>query len=233
MTDRIGIIGAMEEEVTTLIAALEEHAEQKIGIVTYHVGKLDGKEVVIARSGVGKVNASLTAAEMIRTFGATSIINTGVAGALDESLEPEDTVIASDLVQHDYSTAPLGDPPGRVSGIDLVHIPADPDISDAAEKAARKLGVRRVLRGTVASGDQFISDPAKKEWIRTTFGGLACEMEGAAIAHVCRVYGVRCAVIRSISDRADGEADVDFPTFAARAAALNAEIVRKIIPAIR
>ena len=117
MTGRIGIIGAMEEEVSTLISAMEDRAERKIGIVTYHVGKLDGKEVVVARSGVGKVNAALTAAEMIRTFGATAVVNTGVAGALDESLEPEDAVIAADLVQHDYSTAPLGDPPGRVSGI--------------------------------------------------------------------------------------------------------------------
>ena len=229
MAERIGIIGAMEEEVTTLIPALEDRAEKRIGIVNYHTGKLDGKEVVIAKSGVGKVNAALTAAEMIRTFGAKIVINTGVAGALDPSLDPEDAVIAEDLVQHDYSTAPLGDPPGRVSGVDLVHIPADPAIADAAEKAAKELGVRRVLRGTVASGDQFISDAAKKEWIRKTFGALACEMEGAAIAHACYLLGVRCAVIRSISDRADGEADVDFPTFAAHAAALNAKIVRKVI----
>jgi len=232
MGGRIGIIGAMEEEVSTLIPALKDRREEKIGIVVYHVGKLDGKEVVVARSGVGKVNAALTAAEMIRTFGVTAIVNTGVAGALDESLEPEDAVIALDLVQHDYTTAPLGDPPGRVSGIDLIHIPADPAISSAAEKAARELGVRRVLRGTVASGDQFISDPARKAWIRDTFGGLACEMEGAAIAHACYLYGVRCAVIRTISDRADGKADVDFPTFASHAAALNAEIVRRIVPAI-
>lgn len=233
MAEIIGIIGAMEEEVSTLIPALEDHTERRIGIVTYHVGKLDGKEVVVARSGVGKVNAALTAAEMIRTFHATVIVNTGVAGALDESLEPEDAVIATDLVQHDYSTAPLGDPPGRVSGIDLVYIPADPAISVAAENAARELGVRRVLTGTIASGDQFISDPARKEWIRRTYGGLACEMEGAAIAHACTLYGIRCAVIRTISDRADGKADVDFPTFAVRAAARNAKIVRKVVSAIR
>ncbi len=230
MTGRIGIIGAMESEVATLIPALEDHSEQTIGIVVYHTGKLDGREVVVARSGVGKVNAALTAAEMIRTFGAAAIVNTGVAGALEETLDPEDAVIATDLVQHDYDTTPF-DPPGFVSGVGRVKIPADPAISAAAADAARELGMR-VLSGTVASGDQFISDGKKKAWIRENFGALACEMEGAAIAHVCFLYGVRCGVIRTISDRADGKADVDFPTFAEHAAALNAKIVRRVLPVI-
>ena len=230
MSGRIGVIGAMEEEVSTLIPALKDHAEQKIGIVVYHVGKLDGREVVIARSGIGKVNAALTAAEMIRTFGATAIVNTGVAGALEDSLNPEDAVIATDLVQHDYDTTPF-DPPGFVSGVGLVRFPADPVISAAAADAARALGMR-VTTGTVASGDQFISDAGKKESIKERFGALACEMEGAAIAHVCFIYGVRCGVIRTISDRADGKAEVDFPSFAAHAAALNAEIVRRVLPSI-
>ena len=230
MEQRIGIIGAMESEVATLIPALKDHAETKIGIVVYHTGKLDGRDVVIARSGVGKVNAALTAAEMIRTFGAKAIVNTGVAGALEETLNPEDAVIATDLVQHDYDTTPF-DPPGCVSGIGQVKIPVDPAIASAAAKAARELGMR-VLEGTVASGDQFISDGKKKEWIRDTFGALACEMEGAAIAQACYLLGVRCAVIRTVSDRADGKADVDFPSFAARAAAKNAEIVRRVLPTI-
>lgn len=230
MKERIGIIGAMESEVATLIPAMEDRAEQTIGIVVYHTGKLDGRDVVVARSGVGKVNAALTAAEMIRTFGATAIINTGVAGALEESLNPEDAVIATDLVQHDYDTTPF-DPPGCVSGIGQVKIPVDPAISAAAAKAARELGMR-VLEGTVASGDQFISDGEKKKRIRDTFGAFACEMEGAAIAQACYLLGARCGVIRTISDRADGEADVDFPTFAAHAAALNAKIVRKILPTV-
>ena len=230
MEQRIGIIGAMESEVATLIPALKDHAETKIGIVVYHTGKLDGRDVVIARSGVGKVNAALTAAEMIRTFGAKAIVNTGVAGALEETLNPEDAVIATDLVQYDYDTTPF-DPPGCVSGIGQVKIPVDPAIASAAAKAARELGMR-VLEGTVASGDQFISDGKKKEWIRDTFGALACEMEGAAIAQACYLLGVRCAVIRTVSDRADGKADVDFPSFAARAAAKNAEIVRRVLPTI-
>ena len=230
MTERIGIIGAMESEVATLIPALENHEEQTIGIVVYHTGKLDGREVVVARSGAGKVNAALTAAEMIRTFGATAIVNTGVAGGLEETLDPEDAVIATDLVQHDYDTTPF-DPPGFVSGVGRVKIPADPKISAAAAKAARELGMR-VLEGTVASGDQFISDGEKKKRIREQFGAFACEMEGAAIAHVCFLYGVRCGVIRTISDRADGKSDVDFPTFAEHAAALNAKIVRRVLPQI-
>ena len=230
MSERIGIIGAMEVEVATLIAEMEDREEKKIGGAVYHVGKLCGKDVVVARSGVGKVNAALTAAEMIRTFGARAIVNTGVAGALDGSLDPEDAVIATALVQHDYDTTPF-DPPGCVSGIGQVEIPADPALSKAAAAAARFLGMR-VMTGIIASGDQFIADPEKKERIRNAFGALACEMEGAAIAHACFRYGVPCGVIRTISDRADGKADVDFPTFAARAAALNARIVTTVLESL-
>ena len=224
----LGVIGAMESEVTTLIAALKEHREEKIGLTTYHVGKLDGQAVVIARSGVGKVNAALTAAEMIRTFGAFAIINTGVAGALDPTLEPCDAVIAADLVQHDMDTTSLGDPPGFVSGLGVVRFQADPALSAAAVNAAKALGIRVIL-GTVASGDQFISDRKMKERITSTFGAAACEMEGAAIAHACALYGVPFAVIRSISDKADGSSTVDFPTFVVSAAASNAEIVRRML----
>ncbi|MBP5610914.1 MAG: 5'-methylthioadenosine/adenosylhomocysteine nucleosidase [Clostridia bacterium] len=231
MTERIGIIGAMEEEVTTLIAALEDRAEQTIGRVVYHTGKLGGKDVVVAKCGVGKVNAALTAAEMIRTFFATVLINTGVAGALEGSLSPEDAVIATDLVQHDYDTSPLGDEPGFVSGPETVRFPTDPAVTQAAVDAARALGMR-VLQGTVASGDQFISSQAQKKRIKRLFGAYACEMEGAAIAHACYLFGVKCAVIRTISDRADGEAQIDFPTFATHAAALNAEIVKRVVASL-
>lgn len=231
MMKRIGIIGAMEEEVTTLIDALENRAQERIGGVVYHTGKLGGKEVVVAQSGVGKVNAAMTAAEMVRTFSATAIINTGVSGALDDTLCPEDAVVATNLVQHDYDTSPLGDEPGYVSRAETVFFPTDPAISAAAVDAARTLGMR-VMQGTVASGDQFISDVGQKERIKRTFGAVSCEMEGAAIAHACLLYGVRCAVIRTISDRADGDAEVDFPTFARRAAARNAEIVKRVLPSV-
>ena len=228
MTKRIGIIGAMEKEVATLIAALSEHREETIGGIVYHTGKLGEKEVVVAQSGAGKVNAALTVAEMIRTFFASAVINTGVAGALEDTLRPEDAVVASDLVQHDYDTSPLGDEPGFVSGVRTVRFPVDPVISAAAVDAARSLGMR-VLTGTIATGDLFVSSSEQKERIKRLFGAYACEMEGAAVAHACLLYGVRCAVIRTISDRADGKAQIDFPTFVAHAAALNAEIVKRVV----
>ena len=224
----LGVIGAMESEVETLIAALEEDRAEKIGLTVYHAGKLDGRAVVIARSGVGKVNAALAAAEMIRRFGVSAIVNTGVAGALDPTLEPCDAVIAVDLVQHDMDTTPLGDPPGFVSGLGIVRFQADPTLSGSAKRAADSLGIRVIL-GTVASGDQFIADPERKKRIVNAFGAAACEMEGAAVAHACTLYGVPFAVIRSISDKADGSSTLDFPTFAAKAAASNAAIVRRMI----
>ena len=229
-TTVVGIIGAMQSEVDLLAAMTEDKSEIRLGKHTFITGTIDRTAVVIARAGIGKVNAAACAAAMILRFHPAVILNTGVAGALDPALSVGDLAIADAAVEYDLNYGVLGDPRGAVfypDGTEEILLPTDRDVADALEAAAKKLGLSP-LRGTVASGDRFVSDPAIKRDIRSAFGEdvRVCEMEGAAIVHVCRLYGVRCGILRSVSDSADGNAEVDFPTFvqsSARVAAAVAE----------
>lgn len=224
-----GIIGAMQSEVTELLSELPKKKEVKVGGVRFYTGKLLGKiPVVIAQSGVGKVNAAVTTAAMIAHFKPKAVINTGVSGALSATLHVKDLAIASELVQHDMDTTALGDPAGFVSGPNLVRFPVDKALLSGAKKVAEKLGLRYET-GIIASGDQFICTPEQKERIRNQFGAVSCEMEGAAIAHACYLGKTPVLVIRTISDNADGSSHTDFPVFAAEAAVQSARVVRELL----
>lgn len=224
-----GIIGAMQSEVRELLSLLPKKKEIVLSGMKFYSGKLLGKTpVVIARSGVGKVNAAVCANTMILKFKAKALINTGVAGALSTTLAVKDVAVATELVQHDMDTTPLGDPAGFVSGPDLVRFPADKKLVAAAKAAAESLGVR-CEAGIIASGDQFIASAEQKERIRTVFGAISCEMEGAAIAQAAWLSRVPFCVIRTMSDNADGTSHTDFPTFSAEAAVLNARVVRTML----
>lgn len=223
-----GIIGAMQGEIDGLLGLLVGRTERRVNGVLFYTGRLGGCEVAIARSGVGKVSAAMTAALLIREFAPEAVINTGVSGALSPTLSVGDLALATALVEHDMDTSALGDPVGYLSGLDVVYLPADGGLLAAAESAADALGVRRES-GVIASGDQFISDRTKKERIRDTFGAISCEMEGAAIAHVCYAMGVPVAVVRTVSDKADGSAEVDFPTFAAAAAVQSCRVTAEML----
>ncbi len=221
---RYGIIGAMDSEIMMLLDELHGKKETVLFGTVYYEGILAGCSVVIAKSGVGKVNAGIAAALMINAFAVDAVINTGVSGALSSTLDVGQVAIATALVQHDMDTSPIGDPVGFVSGPDIIEFPADDALSLCAERAARSLGLR-VERGVIASGDQFIASREEKERIRSRFGAISCEMEGAAIAHACYLAEVPFAVIRSISDSADGGAHVDFPVFAREAAKQSCRIL--------
>ncbi len=223
-----GIIGAMQSEIDGLLALLDRREERRLGGVLFHTGRLGEREVVLAKCGVGKVSAAMTATLMIREFAPQAVINTGVSGALSPTLSVGDLALATALVEHDMDTSALGDPVGYLSGLDIVYLPADGRLLGAAEAAADALGVRSES-GVIASGDQFICDRAKKEWLRDTFGAISCEMEGAAIAHICYAMGVPVAVVRTISDKADGSAEVDFPTFAAAAAVQSCRVTAEML----
>lgn len=224
----IGIIGAMESETAAIIRGMEQVEAQTISGVRFVCGKWCGKEVVVATAGVGKVFAALCAEAMILTYRPDCIINTGVAGALDPALEIMDVVIAEQVVQHDMDTSPLGDPVGMISGINQVELPADKKLIKAFQKAAEAVGAKAIC-GVVASGDQFIADQQKKNLIRTRFNASCCEMEGAAIGHVCYVNKVPFAVLRAISDGASEEAVMDFPAFVKKAAKQSIEILKETI----
>jgi len=226
--NKIGIIGAMGVEIEALAAAMEDARVEKIGRIELRSGVLCGRQVVLAKCGVGKVFAAMCAQTMILHCGVDAIINTGVAGTLCEELSIGDIAVAENVVQHDMDTSPLGDPVGLISGLDLVYMPADPALSEAVVQAVAEAGGKS-LRGTIASGDVFVADPGKKAYIRETFGAIACEMEGAAIGQVCTANGIPFAVIRAISDGGNEESPMDYPTFVNMAAARSAAVVQAVL----
>ena len=208
----IAIIGALSEEVEGFIARLSEKECEKVGMTDFYTGILEGKRVAIAKCGVGKVFAAMTAQAMIIKYSPSLIVNTGVGGALGVGLKTSDTVIANKLCQHDMDTSALGDPKGLISGINKIYFDADSRAVEILSASAERLGLTSVV-GTVASGDRFIASREEKERIVSEFSAIACEMEGAAIAQTAYVGGVAFAVVRAISDSADGEATMDYPSF--------------------
>ena len=225
----IGIIGAMSVEVDALIARLENREEETVSGVKFNTGSLFGKKIVVAKCGVGKVFAAICAEAMILKYSPSLVVNTGVGGALSAGLHPTDIVIANRLVQHDMDTSPLGDPKGLISGINRIYFDADERAVDILSRAASSLGLTARV-GAVASGDRFVASRDEKERIVSEFSADVCEMEGAAVAHTAFVNGTPFAVIRAISDSADGSAEMDYPTFlpiaAKNSAALTVELIK-------
>ena len=227
---QLGIIGALDDEVMELIGRLEGKKQVTSGGIIFHYGEIFGKRVVVAKCGVGKVFAALTAEAMILNFAPDLIVNSGVGGALLKTLRPLDIVFADKMAQHDIDTSPLGDPVGLVSGINKVYFECDTRAVELLSAAATELGVKYEI-GTVATGDKFVCSGEDKERISSTFGAVACEMEGGAIAQVSFVNGTPFAVIRAISDSADGEANMDYTEFLPMAVkvsfALTLELIKR------
>lgn len=224
----IGIIGAMQIEIDGLRAMLEAPVSRTISGVEYTSGRLRGVDVVLAVCGIGKVFAAICAQTMVLSYPVEAVINTGVAGTLSPNIGIQDIAIASDLVQHDMDTSAIGDPPGLLSGINVIHLPCQPRLVSLAEEIAAEQGFRTET-GTIASGDQFVHTDAEKLRIRTAFGGIAAEMEGGSIAQVCYVNQVPCVVIRAISDDASGNSPADYNQFAARAAERSIRLVSELV----
>lgn len=210
---KIGIIGAMDIEVEELISSMEDIKSQRISNIDYYEGKLQGQNVVVAKCGIGKVHASVCTQTMILEYGPDLIINTGVAGSLSPKLDIGDIVISDGVVQHDFDVSAFDKPPGLISGIDIIKIPSSDNLVRKLVKAAEGLENTNVIVGTVASGDQFINNKEKKDYIVENFDALCTEMEGAAIGHVCYINELDFCIVRAISDKADGSADMDFDSF--------------------
>ena len=208
----IGIIGAMEPEVEALIAALADKNCEEVSGIKLYTGILEGRTVAIAKCGIGKVFAAICAQTMILKYSPKLLVNTGVGGALASGLKTGDIVIADSLCQHDMDTSAIGDPKGLVSGINVIYFDADKRAGEILLAAANELGLSATL-GRVATGDKFIASKEEKERIVSDFSADACEMEGCAIAQTAFVNNTPFAVIRAISDSADGEATMDYPTF--------------------
>ena len=226
----IGIIGAMEPEVEALIASIDNPSTEKVSGITFYTGKIGEKSVAIAKCGIGKVFAALCAQTMILKFAPDLLVNTGVGGALASGISTGDIVIASDLCQHDMDTSAIGDPKGLVSGINMIYFEADKRAGEILLATAKSLSLNARL-GRIASGDRFIASAEDKKRIITDFSADACEMEGCAIAQVAYVNGTPFAVVRAISDSADGEATMDYPTFLPIAARNSTNLTLALVKA--
>lgn len=229
---KVGIIGAMDSEVELLKSKVEGAHTRELAGLAFVEGTLEGADVVVVKCGVGKVNAAMCAQALVSVFGCNRIINTGVAGSLDNRIEIGDIVVSTDAVEHDMDVTALGYAPGEHPDLRLVVFEADTALRSAVVVAAGELDGVNVFEGRVCSGDQFIGSAAAKERIVSTFGGMCCEMEGAAIAHACHVAGVPFVVVRAISDKADDSGNVDYPTFEKAAAAHCASIVLAALPRV-
>lgn len=229
---KVGIIGAMDSEVELLKSKVEGAHTRELAGLAFVEGTLEGVDVVVVKCGVGKVNAAMCAQALVSVFGCTRVINTGVAGSLDNRIEIGDIVVSTDAVEHDMDVTPLGYAPGEHPDLHLVAFEADLGLRAAVVAAARGVDGVSVFEGRVCSGDQFIGSAEAKKRIVSAFGGMCCEMEGAAIAHVCHVAGVPFVVVRAISDKADDSGNVDYPTFEKAAAAHCASIVLAALPRV-
>ena len=208
----IAIIGAMEPEVLGLISEMGEHTTECVSGIEVHLGKIYGKTVAVARCGIGKVFAALCAEVLILKYSPSLLINTGVGGGLARDLKTGDIIVATDLCQHDMDTSAIGDPVGLVSGINKIYFEADKRALEILLNAAKGLELT-ARAGRVATGDKFIASKEEKTRITSLFDADACEMEGCAIAQAAFVNQTPFAVVRAISDSADGEATMDYPTF--------------------
>ena len=227
---KIGIIGAMDSE----IAALKEkaHVEETkcYAGVEFNIGKIGGTDVVICRSGIGKVAAALCVQILKDLYNVTHVINTGIAGSLNDTLRIGDVVISKEAVYHDVDAVYFGYPLGVMPGTDGLTFRADPMLVSAAEEVLKRQDPGlQILTGRVATGDQFIAGKEKKEWIRNTFEGDCTEMEGAAIAHACTRNGLPFVIIRAISDQADDDASVTYEEFEEKSARLSADLVYAMV----
>lgn len=212
-----GIIGAMDSEVATIKDALEDVSVTQVSGREFYEGLLDGKKVVVVQSGMGKVNAAVCAQTLILRFGATRVINTGVAGNLSSELTINDFVVSTEAVQHDFDVSPIGFQRGEIPYTGRVTFPADPDLCVQAVEAVEKAApASKVLTGRVCSGDQFICTTEQQDAITSQWGGLCCEMEGGAVAQVCYLNQVPFVIIRAISDDSNGMGFEQFQDAASR-----------------
>ncbi len=226
----LGIIGAMDEEVDKLKASMEAVQIIKRANMEFNKGRIYDKEVVVVRSGIGKVNAGICAQILVDLFEVDAIINTGIAGSLKAEINIGDIVLSADTVQHDMDAVAFGYPVGQIPRMDTLAFPADEKLVSLAKECCERVNPEiAVYVGRVVSGDQFVADKKVKERLIESFGGYCTEMEGAAIGQAAYLNEVPYVVIRAISDKADDSASVDYPTFEAKAIEHTVKLMEEMI----
>jgi adenosylhomocysteine nucleosidase len=230
---KIAIIGAMEEEVTILRDKIEDREETVIANCEFSTGRLNGADVILLKSGIGKVNAAMSTAILLERFRPDYVINTGSAGGFLSTLNVGDVVISNEVVHHDVDVTAFGYEYGQVPGMPARY-KADETLVKIAEQNAKQIKDIQVVTGLIATGDSFMNDPARVEFVRGKFPDLcAVEMEAAAIAQVCTQFAVPFVIIRALSDIAGKESDVSFEQFLDTAAKHSADLVLSIVSSLQ
>lgn len=229
---KIAVIGAMEEEVTILRSKLEQTNREVIANCEFTSGFYEGKEVVLLKSGIGKVNAAMSTTILLDRFKPDVVINTGSAGGFHHSLNVGDIVISTEVRHHDVDVTAFGYEYGQVPNLPAAY-KADSALIQAAEDEASELGHIQVVKGTIATGDSFMSDPDRVAFIRGKFEDLyAVEMEAAAVAQVSYQFNTPFVVIRALSDIAGKESEISFDQFLEQAAKHSTDLVLRMIKRI-
>ena len=210
----IGIIGAMEVEVAILKEKMEDVRIIKKASMDFYEGILAGKKVVVVRSGIGKVNAGICAQILADVFSVDAIINTGIAGSLNKNIDIGDIVLSTDVVQHDMDATGFGYRKGQIPQMPVFFFNADDNLRRLAAEVCKEVNPDiQVFEGRIASGDQFVCDQDVKNRIVSEFSAYATEMEGAAIGQAAYLNEIPFLVVRAISDKADGSAQMDYSEF--------------------
>lgn len=226
----LGIIGAMAEEVEQLKQEMVQPEICTVAGMDFYKGQIGGRDVVVVKSGIGKVNAAMCVQILVERFAVDGIVNTGIAGSLRPEIEIGDMVLSTDAVQHDMDAAAFGYRAGQIPQMDVFSFVADEKLRELAKACCQRVNPGLGLHeGRVLTGDQFISDKAKKAWLTETFDGFCTEMEGAAIAQAAYMNRVPFLIVRAISDKADDSANMDYEEFERQAIVHSVKLTRALI----
>ncbi|MCZ8520246.1 5'-methylthioadenosine/adenosylhomocysteine nucleosidase [Paenibacillus caseinilyticus] len=222
---KVGVIGAMKEEIELFHEGMKDVRESVKAGITFYEGTFHGRSIVLCKSGVGKVNAAVTTQILIDLFGVAAVLFTGVAGAVDPELNVGDIVVSTECLQHDMDVTALGFPRGTIPYEATSLFAADEKLRRLAAEVSSELFGGRVKEGRVLSGDQFISSRETVGQLYSELSGACTEMEGAAVAQACTMNGIPFVIIRSMSDKADGSAHVNFAEFTQQASENSFRII--------
>lgn len=226
----LGIIGAMDEEVAKIKEEMDHVRIQTVAGMDFYQGTIGNKKVVVVRSGIGKVNAGICCQILADKFQVKAVINTGIAGSLRNEINIGDIVLSKDSLQHDVDASGFGYGLGQIPRVDTLAFEADSRLIELAKECCSRVNPDiQTFVGRVVSGDQFVSDQAKKQWLSETFDGSCTEMEGAAIAQAAYLNQLPYLVIRAISDKADDSAREDYPVFEAKAIKHSVNLLLEMI----
>ncbi|MEM5003715.1 5'-methylthioadenosine/S-adenosylhomocysteine nucleosidase [Priestia megaterium] len=230
---KVAIIGAMEEEVTILRDKIENRQETVIAGCEYSIGTISGVEVVLLKSGIGKVNAALSTAILLEKFKPDYVINTGSAGGFHPELNVGDAVISTEVRHHDVDVTVFNYEYGQVPNLPAA-FKADEKLVRLAEESALEVTDMKIVKGLIATGDSFMNDPVRVEFVRSKFPDLyAAEMEAAAVAQVCYQFDVPFVILRALSDIAGKESNVSFEQFLEKAAVNSTKLVLNFITKLK